>query len=148
MEERDHGRDMTRIKNTICNGANLSYYRAAGNTTRQIDNAIQLLFQGYIVRARDHYEAGHMVDANRRLFELIIDRLNLEHSSVMRRGKIRIDKAHLELELMDNSLIVPQPVRGQHLAQNQLANLELTWFERTLIKLFLKKIQRIIENWK
>jgi hypothetical protein len=51
--------------------------RRCGNTTRIIDNAIQLLFQGYKVKITDHtgnYHYGSMY-----VFEKVIKRLGLEH---------------------------------------------------------------------
>lgn len=50
-----------------------------GNTTRIIDNAINLLFNGYTVIALDHYQNGLNRNANEKLFWGIIYRLKNEH---------------------------------------------------------------------
>lgn len=59
-----------------------SFGRRSGNTTRQVDLAIQYLFKGYVVRVLDHYLDGREVRVNKRLLSLIEDRLNVEHSTV------------------------------------------------------------------
>lgn len=68
----------------------ITYIRRAGNTTRQIDHAIQLLFSGTIVHCTDHHEEGGSREMNRRLLELILNRLINEHN--LRRDQIVIDK--------------------------------------------------------
>lgn len=54
--------------------------RVQGNSLRQIDLAIQLLFGGNIVVCLDHHENGEHQIANRMLLERIIRRLEFEHS--------------------------------------------------------------------
>ncbi len=54
-------------------------YRRIGNTTRIIDNAIQLLFQGHTVRVEDHFQDRH---AQKRVYDAICKRLNSEHPGV------------------------------------------------------------------
>lgn len=49
--------------------------RRVGNTTRIIDNAIQLLFAGHIVEASDHH---HSDDARSYVFRKILDRLSMQ----------------------------------------------------------------------
>lgn len=56
---------------------NLTSFRRNGNTTRQVDFAIQKLFEGYTVKIEDHSLVG--VRMNVRLQELIMKRLELEH---------------------------------------------------------------------
>jgi len=70
---------LTKRRSTIHTEAKLTNKRADGNTTRQIDVAIQLLFQGYIVRVEDHYKNGTDKKANCLLFVKIRDRFDCEH---------------------------------------------------------------------
>jgi len=72
--------------------------RCCGNSTRQIDNAIQLLFKGYIVKVEDHYELGNHRKANINLFNRIYDRLHLEHSNSNLIDKIRFNRDKLTIE--------------------------------------------------
>lgn len=76
--------------------------RRCGNTTRQIDKAIQLLYSENIVKVRDHWNNGKHRRANENLFVRILDRLNLEHNlkKLLQYKQIRIDKQKLELELL------------------------------------------------
>lgn len=67
------------VKTTL-EGVLLTDKRADGNTTRQIDAAIQYLFKGYKVKCIA-YE-GSDYDSNRFLANKIIDRLDAEHSHI------------------------------------------------------------------
>lgn len=53
--------------------------RATGNTTRQVDCAIQLLFQGKEIEVKDHWQWGVDIRANKYLLNKIKDRLFREH---------------------------------------------------------------------
>ena len=64
---------------TVSLGVRLTPNRASGNTTRQIDAAIQVLFDGKIIMVRDHFELGENRKINRILFDRILDRLSFEH---------------------------------------------------------------------
>lgn len=55
----------------------LTSNRASGNTTRQVNFAIQKLFEGYEVIVKDHY--GHRV-GHHELLRRIKSRLEMEHS--------------------------------------------------------------------
>lgn len=68
---------MKEIKSTL-DGVLLTDERGSGNTTRQIDAAIQHLFNGYAVKCISHGEPNSR-EANRFLAEKIIDRLEAEH---------------------------------------------------------------------
>lgn len=70
--------------------------RRAGNTTRQVDLAIQLLFEGHCVTAKDHFKWGGFRQANERLFELIIRRLSWEHRGV----EFEVDRKKLTIQLI------------------------------------------------
>lgn len=76
--------------------------RKCGNTTRQVDFAIQRFFEGYVVYAHDHFQKGKNRRANERLLQLIIHRLSREHNSVnlFLEGKIKIDLKELTIELV------------------------------------------------
>lgn len=81
----------------LLNNVQFSQGRGKGNTTRQIDKAIQILYDGCIVEVRDHWEHGRHRRANENLFTRILDRLNSEHRS----PGIKIDRKKLEIELLN-----------------------------------------------
>jgi hypothetical protein len=56
--------------------------RRAGNTTRLVDECIQLLFSGVVCVCHDHWENGNNRHANQNLFERVMKRLNYEHGWV------------------------------------------------------------------
>lgn len=56
--------------------------RASGNTIRQVDLAIQSLFDGDVVVCFDHYQYGDHRMSNERLLDMIIKRLVMEHKRV------------------------------------------------------------------
>lgn len=60
----------------------LSPYRRSGNTTRLVDNCIQIIFSGHVCVCEDHWEYGKNRLANKNLFERVLDRINKEHRSV------------------------------------------------------------------
>ena len=63
--------------------------RRVGNTTRQIDEIIQQLFEGGKVFVRDHHVDGTDDSANRRLADKVIYRLTIEHESIHHSGGIK-----------------------------------------------------------
>lgn len=67
---------------TLENFNKFSYGRATGNTTRVIDHAIQLLFEGKTIIAHDAWENGKSKAANLNLFEGILRRMAVEHKHV------------------------------------------------------------------
>jgi len=73
-----------------------------GNSTRQINQAVNNLFKGYIVVVKDHYMAGTYRLANRLLFSRILDRVSKENNldGLIADKLIRIDKEILEIELL------------------------------------------------
>lgn len=80
---------------TLENFKGLSYGRATGNTTRLVDHAIQLLFEGKIIIVYDAWENGNHEQANKYLFERIIKRMNFEHSNV----NLKVDKKRLTIQI-------------------------------------------------
>lgn len=50
--------------------------RRAGNTTRMVDLAVQLLFQGYRVVVEDHHRLG---EGTRHIQQMLFRRLAFEH---------------------------------------------------------------------
>jgi len=76
--------------------------RQSGNTTRQIDFAIQILFEGHIVKVRDH---SGIRQANQDLFRRIMRRLEFEHNLTVRHPdsaikRLEIDHKNLEIEII------------------------------------------------
>jgi hypothetical protein len=65
-------------KDTI-EGLVFSGLRHVGNSTKQIDYAIAMLFKGYKVQVRDHINQGLDREANKHLFNRIMERLQIEH---------------------------------------------------------------------
>lgn len=63
--------------------------RRSGNTTRQVDAAIQDLFAGIKLNVIDHHENGKNRMANDRLMKLILGRLQFEHR--MRKEYVIVD---------------------------------------------------------
>lgn len=66
------------MKNTL-DFVDIKPGRKVGNTTRQINKAVELLFNGEIVEIKDHMENGNHIPSNYRLYELIRERLFHEH---------------------------------------------------------------------
>ena len=91
---------MKEVKNTL-EGFEDTYQRRTGNSTRQIDIAVNLLFKGYKVEIKDHWEYGSHREANRNLFQRIIKRLQVEHrlDELIKEKKIKIDKSKFTIEL-------------------------------------------------
>jgi hypothetical protein len=73
----------------------INWERRSGNTTRLVDNAIQIIFEGYNCVVRDHHEMGENRIANKRLFDIIIKRIHSEHSWLFRENLIKIDQQNL-----------------------------------------------------
>jgi hypothetical protein len=69
--------------------------RRDGNSTRQIDLAVQLLFSGKAIKVYDHYMIGLHLQANQDLFYRIMDRMTREHPGV----KVFYNKSHLTISL-------------------------------------------------
>jgi len=53
--------------------------RRDGNSTRQIDAAIQIIFNYKVCKVEDHWERGGRREGNEILFRRIVDRLEREH---------------------------------------------------------------------
>lgn len=70
--------DMRNKKSTLEN-FNYNHRRIIGNSTRQVDEAIQSLFNGFIVVCEDHHQEGRNRNANKNLFGRIIRRIASEH---------------------------------------------------------------------
>jgi len=80
--------------------------RSHGNSTRQINAAIDWLFSGYIVKVRDHSNHSHPEsrEANMCLLDRILSRLNIEHnlSYMINNDFIKIDRKNITIELCRN----------------------------------------------
>ena len=46
----------------------------------EVNFAIEMLMQGYVIIVRDHFRNGEVHKANRRLFDLIYQRLSIENN--------------------------------------------------------------------
>lgn len=92
---------MKEVKNTL-EGFEYTYQRRSGNSTRQIDMAINLLFKGSKLEVKDHWEYGSHRKANEDLFRRILKRLQFEHNLdlLIKENKIKIDKYKLTIELL------------------------------------------------
>lgn len=73
----------------------LKPYRRAGNTTRIIDNAIQILFEEGEVLIRDHHYTGDK-EQNNYIFDKVLKRLNSEHPQWIE--KLEIDKNYYTIK--------------------------------------------------
>lgn len=80
----------------ICNS--MSPYRQSGNSTRQIDLAIQIIFRGNVCVVQDHWEGGEHRDANKNLFNRILKRIGQEHERDAH--KIRFCKYKLLIKMI------------------------------------------------
>lgn len=74
--------------------------RKDGNTTRLIDNAIQILFKGHICVVLDHHEMGKHEGANKDLFNAILRRLDNEHRLFFNKEIVKFDKKRLEIRIV------------------------------------------------
>ena len=81
-------------------GQEINPARRSGNTSRLVDRAIQIIFNGDICVVRDHTDNGESKLANHHLMQLILMRLNNEHSSLMYYGKIVYDIPGLEIKML------------------------------------------------
>jgi len=86
---------MKEVKSTL-DGFEFNYERRSGNSTKQIDLAIDYLFSGYKVKVEDHWEDGKYDHANDNLFKRVLRRLQNEHPEI----KVKIDKDKLTIELL------------------------------------------------
>lgn len=86
---------------TLNNDVIITSYRADGNTTRQVDYAIQLLFKNYIVQVSDHAFMGERRRSNEELFIRIKRRIELEHEGLIRKRLISFDFRNLTIKLLE-----------------------------------------------
>ena len=79
----------------------ITYKRRDGNTTRLVDNAIQILFNGDICVVLDHHEMGRNRTANKYLFDAILRRLEIEHRWFFEQKRVKVDLLRLEIRLVE-----------------------------------------------
>lgn len=96
--ESSNKKKVTTLENPNLRTTNI---RRDGNTTRCVDNAIQILFEGNICVVLDPFEYGRNKNANRHLFERILERLNFEHNYLFVQKMVHIDKQKLEIYLLE-----------------------------------------------
>lgn len=95
---------MTKINSSLerentLNGVDIKPGRRVGNSTRQVDRAIQILFSGKVCVVRDHCQGGHHDGANRYLFDRILKRLNTEYDLLGKR-LVEFDSLTTEIRLI------------------------------------------------
>jgi hypothetical protein len=78
--------------------------RRDGNTTRLVDNAIQILFRGDICVVLDHHEWGRNHRANKNLFDAILERLHREHRFIFEQRRVKIDRGNLEIRFVEDPI--------------------------------------------
>lgn len=91
------------------NGLGITVQRMTGNSTRQIDNYIQTLFEYGSIIVEDHWEEGTNSKANGELTRRILRRLEIEHrlspNNINRGMKLKvIDKICPEITLIENNI--------------------------------------------
>lgn len=72
----------------------LTGLRADGNTTRQINFAIENLFKGNAVICLDHHQQGTNVAANGMFLDRILRRLKAEHPGIIHPDNIEYNHLH------------------------------------------------------
>jgi len=89
-------------RSTLLDTSIIKRGKRCGNTTRQTDKAIQLLFEQYIVKIRDHYKNGSDHIENKLLFDKVIHRLYSEHNldMLIMNDLIEIDRQNLTISLL------------------------------------------------
>ena len=88
---------MKEIKTTF-DDVKISDFRRCGNSTRQINSAINHLFSGFKVVVLDHYMNGNNKQSNELLFNRILKRLQNEHNLNIT-NKVIINRTDLTIEL-------------------------------------------------
>lgn len=88
----------------VLENVDIRTYRAAGNTTRVIDNAVQILFDVGEVTIRDHFKTDDKRTArivNEGVFYKFLKRLEFEHnlSYFTKSGIITIDRDSLTVKI-------------------------------------------------
>lgn len=78
---------MEKVSTLTCPG--LTKKRRDGNTTKQVDFAIQKLFEGCEVIVRDHY---NIPQADRHLMSRILDRIGAEHGTMVNFVEVELNK--------------------------------------------------------
>lgn len=80
-------------------GIDFSSSRRSGNSTRAIDKAIQIIFEGLICKVEDPWMYGEGRQVNENLFGRILDRLAYEHHLTPTKG-LNTDRHKLTIELL------------------------------------------------
>lgn len=83
--------------NTLTEWSGYLPHRKCGNTTRQIDYAIQQLFTYGFVVCLDHNKSGEDRQSNIRLLRLVVRRLEIEHQGV----RYKINESTFVIKLED-----------------------------------------------
>lgn len=75
--------------------------RRKGNTTRQVNLAIDSLFKGFEVYVTDHWEEGNRAIANSRLYKRILDRIREEHYNITEHLKVGKESLRLSDQILE-----------------------------------------------
>jgi hypothetical protein len=70
----------------------LTDIRRDGNTTRIVDNAIQILFSGKVCVVMDHHNVGRHSQMNEYLLKCILRRLEIEHRWLVNDKRVNVAK--------------------------------------------------------
>lgn len=79
--------------------------RRAGNTTRAIDHAIQMLFEYGEVKIMDLWDDYSNYHANDNMFYRVLRRIEVEHGSLV--GNLTVNKKESTLKIIDKSKVGP-----------------------------------------
>jgi hypothetical protein len=90
----------SRVKSTL-NHEFFASGRRMGNTTRQVNFAIDHIFNGGVIVCEDHHHGGAHVNANKRLHELVMRRLHLEHPWI--KNQIKTDSHLLYIYIKEHN---------------------------------------------
>lgn len=79
---------------------NPDYHRRSGNSTRQIDKAVQIIFSGHKCIVHDHWNGGTGQKTNQDLFSRILNRIHAEHHAWF--PMLKVDKEKFTIEIADS----------------------------------------------
>ena len=90
MKEEYRGMNISKTVSTLDDAVEIRNQRNCGNTTRQVNYAVDKLFDGYSVLIKDHAYNGTDIRLNEALLNSIIDRLNFESKNGLQEIKVQI----------------------------------------------------------
>lgn len=90
---------MNEIRNTL-DGVTIKDQRGCGNSTRQVDRAIQILFEDGEVLILDHHMNGHNSDMNEFLFEKVVRRITVEYRNMVQQKRFVFNRGKSVIEII------------------------------------------------